>query len=401
MCECCRGLNRHQISALKSHRLTFCSLVSPLSWRPCLKFASVDAVTALLECGANPNVRNRMGASTPLHMLTQSRKATPAVTLQVAEILLRYGADPSLADNRGSLPVDYLDDTDKTDPSNQALLEKLAPRPPNLFAAIQENNLQKVKELLSPGGDSRNETSSNSLVNETHRGQTPLLVAVEQLMQVTESFTENDRLDTEIETDLDSRVSIIQILLQTGADPNFNSQNILGPTNEDSNMVSQLLDVLLRVGKGQQKHEEDGTTAIVSVAERYLQDTIVLLLQTGVQTTTNLEPFLQQAARFNVLSMVQFLLQRAAPLLLVTREGGSSSLDVNARGRQGLTALHFCARSGQMAVLRYLLSLPDIDITVKDDRGMTALDAARVNNKEAVVQALEAFQASKNESDEP
>ena len=44
---------------------------------------------------------------------------------------------------------------------------------------------------------------------------------------------------------------------------------------------------------------------------------------------------------------------------------------------------------------KYLLSLPNIDIYAKDDRGQTALDAARVNEKEEAIKLLEAAYASR------
>jgi ankyrin repeat protein len=66
----------------------------------------------------------------------------------------------------------------------------------------------------------------------------------------------------------------------------------------------------------------------------------------------------------------------------------------NVQGRQGMTPLQFAARSGKTELVKYLLSLPDIDIHVQDDRGQTALDAAKVNHKQDVVAMLEPFEAS-------
>lgn len=39
----------------------------------------------------------------------------------------------------------------------------------------------------------------------------------------------------------------------------------------------------------------------------------------------------------------------------------------------------------------FLLKQPDIDVKAKDDRGQTALDAARANQKDDVVRALQEF----------
>ena len=48
-----------------------------------------------------------------------------------------------------------------------------------------------------------------------------------------------------------------------------------------------------------------------------------------------------------------------------------------------------------MQTLNYLLSLPGLDANLRDDRGQTALDAARVNDKKEALQALEAYLSSK------
>ena len=62
--------------------------------------------------------------------------------------------------------------------------------------------------------------------------------------------------------------------------------------------------------------------------------------------------------------------------------------DVNAVNRQGMTALHFAARSGQTHVVAYLVSLPQIHLTCVDHRGHSVLDAALVNGHMNVVELL-------------
>jgi len=91
---------------------------------------------------------------------------------------------------------------------------------------------------------------------------------------------------------------------------------------------------------------------------------------------------LHQAARRGQADMVVFLIERMG-------------IDPNYRNRQGMTPLQFAARSGQVAIIQYLLSLDaerifgPIDISATDDLGQTALDAARVNGKLQVVDLLE------------
>jgi ankyrin repeat protein len=54
-----------------------------------------------------------------------------------------------------------------------------------------------------------------------------------------------------------------------------------------------------------------------------------------------------------------------------------------------MTALHFAARSGKSDVVKFLLDLPNVDVSKRDCHGMTALDAAIVNGHTAVVGLLQ------------
>lgn len=91
---------------------------------------------------------------------------------------------------------------------------------------------------------------------------------------------------------------------------------------------------------------------------------------------SDLWQWLHRSARKNDLPTVQYCLQVL-------------HVNPNLRGRQGMTALQFAARSGHMEILNYLLQCPDIDLQITDDRGQTPLDAARSNQRQDVIAALE------------
>ena len=86
--------------------------------------------------------------------------------------------------------------------------------------------------------------------------------------------------------------------------------------------------------------------------------------------------WLHRSARKNDLPAVQYCVQVL-------------HVDPNLRGRQGMTALQFAARSGQMQVLQFLLDCPNIDVHVTDDRGQAPLDAARSNQRHEAIEAIE------------
>jgi ankyrin repeat protein len=291
----------------------------------------VEAVQALLEAGANPNAQNQMTRGTPLHMVTQSRKPTPERALQVSELLIQYGANAQMADGMGNLPVDAIEE------GEGPLFELLTPQKPQVFLAIAEGDKEKLVALL-------NETNANA----EFRQQTPLSLAVENLPK--ECGKE--------------QLEIIDLILERGGDPNFTTKDSLGLRGES--LLFTTLELLRHAFKD---HAEQS----ISV----LQDICSSLKEAGA-TLDDCIPLVHDAARRNQVDLLKVLFERL-------------QVDPNTPNRQGMTALQFAARSGQMNVLQYLLGLPNINVLAQDHKGATALDAARVNDKQEAVQALQAF----------
>jgi ankyrin repeat protein len=74
-------------------------LHSAVFLRPC-----EEAVRILLEAGANPNAKNRGGA-TPLHRAAlhgDARIIRLLLKYDAVEVLLQYGATPNIADKNGT-----------------------------------------------------------------------------------------------------------------------------------------------------------------------------------------------------------------------------------------------------------------------------------------------------------
>lgn len=64
-------------------------------------------------------------------------------------------------------------------------------------------------------------------------------------------------------------------------------------------------------------------------------------------------------------------------------------IDPNFRGRQGMTALHFAARGGKSEIVKWMLdNCPTLDANVLDGTGQKAVDYARANGKENIVELL-------------
>ena len=121
------------------------------------------------------------------------------------------------------------------------------------------------------------------------------------------------------------------------------------------------------IAKGAMDAVEKVTSAFVKIGGAKPEEATMLLLH--------------DACRRGNLRMVQFLIEVIG-------------VDINRRGRQGLTPLHFGSRSGKTEIVEWLLSYKGVDgvavdTTIQDDRGKTALDAARANDKADIVALLE------------
>jgi len=80
-----------------------------------VRFRNPAAVKTLLRHGAAVNQTCRRSGSTALHRAVTSTGAPStagksAEARQIIEILLRYGADPSIKNKRGKRPADYVND---------------------------------------------------------------------------------------------------------------------------------------------------------------------------------------------------------------------------------------------------------------------------------------------------
>jgi hypothetical protein len=327
---------------------------------------TVEAVEALIEGGANVNAQNNLTGASPLHMVVQSRKASAEKTLAVVDALIQAGADVNLADNYGNLPGHHA--TSNPDPDlAKALVQRLQPVASPLFQAITDCNLSAVEQLLSTNDDT-------SLVSTKYCGHTTLQVCVSDILtMVTESLSsspedEDSASQSALETSTRTSqlLAIVKTLLAAGSDPNAGS---VGSEDEKDEPP------LHRVCCALREAYKQGDQGLVVVD--LLQELAGLLLGAGATVETATTQLLHEAARRNETAMARFLVE-------------TLHMNPNGKGRQGMTALQFAARSGRMEILHYFLSLSSIDVQATDDRGQTALDAARVNGHEGAVATLEA-----------
>lgn len=253
----------------------------------------VDSVRVLLEAGANPNAKNRLMGSTPLHMVAQSHKASLDDALRVVDLLRAHGADVSVPDDQGSVPVSAV-----VDPSKEALRDRLLPRRPPVFEAIASTNPDDAQAAVA--GDP-------GCVNITFMGLTPVGGAIERLLAAAEAKDD---------ARLPGALAVLQLLVEGGgrlvADTGTPS---IATDWTDVPPLSQTLEALRLSPKA-----HPPSTPV-------LREAVLLLVKAGAPVTADDRECLHRAARRNDLEMARFMVERM-------------NVDPNTRGPGGMTPLH-------------------------------------------------------------
>lgn len=82
-----------------------------------VRFRSPTAVATLLEHGANVNQQCKRSGGTPLHRAVTATGAPgtagrKAEAIEIISLLLKHGADPSIANQNGKTPIEYVNDAE-------------------------------------------------------------------------------------------------------------------------------------------------------------------------------------------------------------------------------------------------------------------------------------------------
>ena len=82
-----------------------------------VRFRSPTAVATLLELGANVNQQCKRSGGTPLHRAVTTTGAPgtagrKAEAIEIISLLLKHGADASIANQSRKTPIDYVNDVE-------------------------------------------------------------------------------------------------------------------------------------------------------------------------------------------------------------------------------------------------------------------------------------------------
>lgn len=335
-------------------------------------WGNTESVQVLIQLGANVNATNNLTGATPLHMAIQSFKVKSFdQRFSVIRLLLQNGADLYLADQYENSPKALLEASfdnfshDEVKQLQTFLIEHNLTRRPEIFDGIYKRDPEFVQNTLK---------SDETSVNLIFEGKTPVLCVTLEFACYVDSIVENRKDPAEVLNlveELKVLESILQILLTSGGNPEIE------PVQRNKIDQAKILKPLDNLVSSLRKVCSQETNSELDECYEILRRSILSLLHLGnAQITSDTRLLLYQAARWNELKFLQFLVEEL-------------NIDPNTEGPQMMTPLHFAARSGRMDALRYLLQQPGIILNGKDSRGQTPLDAARSNDKVEAIAVLE------------
>ncbi len=269
-------------------------------------------------------------AATPLHIAADRGKQT------MAELLLEHGADPNSLDARGRTPL-YL-------AAHAAGTRKLAPTPELVIRLLAHSNLAAIFNASLLGSEAALRDLLVQAAEQVHihdqGGHTALHLAAWNGHDAAVAALLAHGADVEAqtkrnETPLQLAVtyghnSTAEMLLNHGATPDVFTAVILGRID----LLEQLLKRDPAAGSTANRY---GRTPLRIAVEREQSAVVDVLLASGVK------PDLWMAAGMGNLARVKALV-----------EADSSALQQ--RDQWGYTALHWASKSGQLAVIEYLIA---------------------------------------------
>ncbi|KAL7486259.1 hypothetical protein ACHAW6_011856 [Cyclotella cf. meneghiniana] len=320
-------------------------------------WGSVEALRVLLEHGADPNAPNRIAGMTPLHCAVrgtfQSFRESLPKRLTCIRLLLEAGADPTLEDLKGKDALKCVEDVMKE--AQMRGLGNIESEAKEMRAVLEGG---VTKSMLLQCVDERDVDGVRGRLSDASRGEWSkgLVSAVNAIQTLMD-----ERGD---EKSFASVVKIIHILLE--AESNFDNT----PAHDDTQSTkNQCLETVISFASSATPTTfQDTLPFLTEIAQEFLSH--------NAQVNNETQMLLPSYAHRGKLEMIQFLINVLG-------------IDPNFRGRQGMTALHFAARGGKSEIVRWMLdNCPTLDANVLDGTGQKAVDYARANGKENIVELL-------------
>ena len=351
--------------------------VTPLSWAALL--GQTQMAELLIQRGANVNSKNRDGA-TSLHAAAFLGRH------EIAALLVQKGANTNVRNNSGEIPADSLKadwgtvqfivqllqiqvDREKVEAGRAKVAELLSQQGAqtgfagftgnDIWSAVGSGDIETIKQQLAKGAD------INAQGGEY--GITPLSWAA--LLEQTQTA---------------------ELLIQRGA--NVNSKNRDGSTSLHSAAFlgrHEIATLLVQKGADVNARNNEGTTAMDALKTDWgTVQFIAQLLQIQVDREkvengrAKVDELLsQQGAQTGFAGFAGNDIWTAAVLgdIEAVEQQLAKGMDVNAKNKDGTTALHVAAFLGRYEIAALLVHQKGVNTNVRDDDGMTAMDVLKTD----------------------
>ncbi len=378
----------------------------------------------------------KVGACTPFTSRDASNlllKATSVGRAQVAAALLAEGLDPDIrAPESGNTPLILAAICGDTQTFGSVLaagpdLHAINHKGWNaLMHSLNEGNMAHVQMLLSRGAvlppqfrrAVRSEgqggyDESSALLQPISKGSLSVLEALLRLGMHPDLRMRNGKTALMFAVQYD-RPDMVQALLDAGADPNAKDRDgataLLCAANIERPNAEAVVAALLNKGADPLLRSDLGESPLMAAAEDGNKRLVNQLLRGGAGWRINEWDNWGQTALFKAtqgghVSLVKRLMacgadptirdgQRQSLLLLAARSGHGELVrlfleqgifSVNETSHLGETALMAAVRAKHLAVVRVLLTCPDIDLTIQNRYGQSVMN---ISVDEEITQAL-------------
>jgi len=309
----------------------------------------LNKVTLLLSQGAPLEGRDDLGR-TPLILASRGYP-------EIVKMLLARGAKIDAAENDGDLAIAH---------------------------ACESGDLTSAQMLLAAGSDIHhiNKNGHSALMLAAREGHDALVsLLISHRVDVNQNGPEGSAIWWAVGGD---KQSIVQLLIDAGADPNLKSTRPADPQNPRVTLLASatvtndlaMIDLLLAHGANINGRGEDGTRPLMVAVWSAKEETVLYLLEKGADPNAvdDLgQTALMLAAEFAKPPALQSLLERGAKMEL--------------KDKKGLTALMWACHEGVLPNARLLID-QGADINAVDAQGETALTYAGDCGDSELVQVL-------------
>lgn len=389
----------------------------------------VECVEVLLQSGADTQAVNSFAGATPLHECLQSNlvhrlKRHRRRRIECFSLLLQAKADPNALDNLGCMPLECFVLVDEDDVADHAEIEDLilaheqATKNP-LRALLQKLDSKEIAlkdidrlwfETVVPNLDFRSTCTllSDVLVSMTEAwiDQAENTSDICTQSSTTQSDTTDHRYYLGYITWIWNKlVEIFPVFASECKDDEESFTNHLESVCQ--NTLSKLAGALFNRYELLYKQEKislNGSSSLLeddAILSSWVKLAILLVQERDDTTDAHGSGSSENRANRNELHQIWITIGRRDYLELAELWWDRFQISpIGVVNRQGMTPLQFAARSGHFRMVKWLISHPSLTkndgrlldwIVNKDQRGHTALAAAKANQHDQIAELLQNY----------